>query len=142
MPSNIADYSIIFSGFSIVLIVILLLILFYFLTRQKSQQRKIIEAKLKYLDKLANSGELYQLKSALMEADKVFDYALKMKKVKGETLGERLKNTKNLFKWVDYQNIWEAHKLRNKMAHEIEFTPTIKELNEKYAYLRAGIKKL
>ena len=58
------------------------------------------------------------LKQALMEADKLLGLALKEKRLKGETLGERLKEAKALFEPNFYQELWEAHKLRNRLVHE------------------------
>ena len=58
------------------------------------------------------------IKQALLEADKLLDLGLKDKKTKGETMGERLKSAKNLFDNNLYNEIWQAHKLRNQMVHE------------------------
>lgn len=56
----------------------------------------------------------YQL--AVLNADKLLDHALKEKGIKGETMGDRLKSAKNLF--TNRNNVWSAHKLRNRIAHE------------------------
>lgn len=58
------------------------------------------------------------MKQALLEADKLLDLGLKEKKVKGETMGERLKSAHNLFDKNLYNEIWQAHKLRNRLVHE------------------------
>ena len=60
------------------------------------------------------------LKQALLEADKLLDLGLREKKVRGNTLGERLKESRSLFPEDLYQQIWEAHKLRNRLVHENE----------------------
>jgi|694.fasta_scaffold04579_10 hypothetical protein len=127
--------------FSVFLVLIIILIYWYF-SQNNNLWRKNVKAKLAGLDKLSKTDEIYRLKSIVMEADKLLDYALKNRGVKGETLGERLKNAKKLIDWKDYQNAWEGHKLRNKMAHEMDFTPTSKDLKEKYEFLRTAIKKL
>lgn len=56
----------------------------------------------------------YQM--AVLNADKLLDHALKEKGVKGETMGDRLKSAKDLF--TNRNNVWSAHKLRNRIAHE------------------------
>ena len=56
---------------------------------------------------------------AVSEADKVFDAALRLKRFRGESLGERLKNAEKAFPYDLYQQIWSAHKLRNRLAHEV-----------------------
>jgi hypothetical protein len=56
---------------------------------------------------------------AVMEADKLFDHVLQGMGVRGNTLGERLKSAELLFTSEMYNNLWEAHKLRNRLAHEV-----------------------
>jgi len=57
-------------------------------------------------------------KQAILEADKLLDYVLDKLGLKG-TLGEKLKDGKTMFR--DINSVWEAHKVRNKIAHEIGF---------------------
>ena len=61
-----------------------------------------------------------QLKQALIFADRSLDSALK-DLVDGQTMGDRLKNAKNLFHPQSYDKIWQAHKLRNSLVHESGF---------------------
>lgn len=53
---------------------------------------------------------------AIINADKLLDQALKERGISGDTMGERLKNAKTLF--GNNNNVWSAHKLRNRIAHE------------------------
>lgn len=55
---------------------------------------------------------------AIMNADKLVDQALIDKGFKGQTMGERLKSAKSALPHRD--NIWQAHKLRNRIAHEAD----------------------
>lgn len=59
-----------------------------------------------------------ELKSILVEYDKLMDYYLKQKRLPGETMGERLKNARSNFDKDTYNKIWNAHKLRNQLVHE------------------------
>lgn len=61
-------------------------------------------------------------KNAILEADKLLDEAFKIKGYSG-SLGEKLKCAEKCFSKID--EIWNAHKLRNRIAHElsIEITP-------------------
>lgn len=56
-------------------------------------------------------------KLAIIEADSLIDDILKKAGKEGENLGERLKNIEPS-DFDNLQNVWEAHKLRNKIAHE------------------------
>lgn len=53
---------------------------------------------------------------AIMNADKLVDQALRDRGFRGQTMGERLKSAKD--KLPHRNEIWAAHKLRNKLAHE------------------------
>lgn len=54
---------------------------------------------------------------AIMDADKLLDYALKCYGYEGH-LGEKLKVAKGHFS--DLNGVWNAHKLRNTLAHEFK----------------------
>jgi hypothetical protein len=67
------------------------------------------------------AGDDNDLKIAIMEADNLLEDALRFAGVRGNNLGDRLKNLKK----TDVPNldqIWQAHKLRNQIAHEANFT--------------------
>jgi hypothetical protein len=67
------------------------------------------------------AGDDNDLKIAIMEADNLLEEALRFAGVRGNNLGDRLKNLKK----SDVPNldqIWQAHKLRNQIAHEAGFT--------------------
>ena len=63
-------------------------------------------------------------KEALMEADKLLDWALAKKGYSG-TLSEKLKRTKRLFS--DLDGLWNAHRKRNELVHEVESSVSPKE---------------
>lgn len=79
------------------------------LDRTEFQQRW---QRIRHLESQGESG--WQL--AIMEADKLLDQALRQSGYGGETMGERLKSAQRTFRSAD--NIWKAHKLRNRLAHE------------------------
>jgi hypothetical protein len=54
----------------------------------------------------------------ILNADKLLDLALKERGIKGETMGERMKNAKDT--WKNANAVWGAHKLRNQIAHEAD----------------------
>jgi len=59
-------------------------------------------------------------KNAVMDADKLLDYALKCHGFEG-SLGEKMKKAGPRFS--DLDGIWNAHKLRNRLAHELGDVP-------------------
>lgn len=63
-------------------------------------------------------GEEASCHLVILNADKLLDQALKQRGFKGETMGERMKTAKAT--WSNANNIWTAHKLRNRIAHETD----------------------
>ncbi len=55
-------------------------------------------------------------KHAILDADKLLDYALKKQGFEG-SIGEKLKKSGPRFS--DLNGLWNAHKLRNRIAHEL-----------------------
>ncbi|HPR10283.1 MAG TPA: hypothetical protein PLJ04_01750 [Candidatus Saccharibacteria bacterium] len=63
---------------------------------------------------------------SIVHADKLLDEALKGLGYRGETMAERLIAGKNALRHRD--DIWTAHKLRNKIVHETAFEPSEKQV--------------
>jgi len=53
---------------------------------------------------------------AILNADKLVDHALRELGYKGQTTGDRIKATRG--KLSHREELWTAHKLRNRIAHE------------------------
>lgn len=81
-------------------------------------ERNQIIAKKQKIESLLSSDNEYELRHAVMEADKLVDYTLKLKGYSGETFAERLRNAESNIDRQIYQSIWEGHKIRNTLAHE------------------------
>lgn len=56
---------------------------------------------------------------AVIQADSIFDAVAKDMGLPGETLGDRLKSL-DPSKLNSLNDVWEAHKIRNRIAHETE----------------------
>ena len=80
------------------------------------------------------------LQLAIMEADKLLDHALKARGFAGDTMGDRLKSANKAF--MNTQAIWDAHKLRNRLAHEQNVQLTGISADGALRSLKAGLKDL
>lgn len=78
-------------------------------------QEKYREKWLRIMNEIDNHNQS-SLAIGILNADRLIDEALRERGIPGETLGERMKNAKALFS--DRQGLWDAHKLRNRIAHE------------------------
>ena len=100
-------------------IIILGAALFALMSSQKSGHKLNVEKyQVKYLEiensMIRDEPSSYHL--AVLNADKLVDQALRDRRVRGETMGERMKNARTLFSNND--GVWFAHKLRNHVAHD------------------------
>lgn len=71
------------------------------------------------LTKLWEEIEAMEPKMAVIEADKVVDVVLKRAGVPGETMAERLRKVQKQIQRPIYSGMWEAHKMRNRLVHEV-----------------------
>lgn len=75
---------------------------------------------------------------AILNADKLLDHALKERGFAGNTMGERMKSAQK--SWSNANNVWAAHKLRNRIAHESDVKVSY-ELNRRaLAALKQALK--
>ena len=81
------------------------------------------------------------LKTALIRADKSLDNLLKEIST-GNTMGERMIASKQLFSQHTYQKIWSGHKVRNSMVHDSGYEPQHYILIEAIENLRSGVSEL
>lgn len=67
-----------------------------------------------------NSEREAEWKLAVIEADKIVDDILKASGFPGDTMGERLTNIQP-GQLATHQDIWEAHKIRNRLVHDANY---------------------
>lgn len=77
---------------------------------------------------------------AIMNADKLVDMALRDCRYKGENMGERMKSANAV--WKNSNNIWTAHKVRNKLAHEPGATVSYELTLQTLSAFKQGLKDL
>ena len=77
---------------------------------------------------------------AIMNADKLVDNALKERGYKGQTMGDRLKSARG--KLPHRNELWSAHKLRNKIAHEQDVKVGYDQARRALASFKATLKYL
>ncbi len=124
-----------------ILLVLALGILMFWLTTLKRNltkaDRKIVSKQWDMVEKLFIQK---RFKESILEADKTFDFVLKRMNIKGVTMGERLKNTKSFL--INYHDVWEAHKIRNKFVHEVNYQIEERKAQEVIRVFRRAIKSL
>lgn len=77
---------------------------------------------------------------ALIEADKLLDEALKQSHYSGKSTADRMVSANRAFSNAD--SIWRAHKLRNKVVHEVNFKLQKREFVDAVKGFRRALKDL
>ncbi len=77
---------------------------------------------------------------AIIDADKLLDEALRKKGFKGKTMGERLVAAQHSLSNND--NVWYAHKLRNRLVHEPDVRLRKNEARSALEGIKQGLRDL
>lgn len=93
------------------------LILVGYVVWKRSKKAMSQKDKQTYLEMWSRIQRDSDLRHAVMDADKLLDKLLTYKGYSG-SLGEKLKRSGKLFS--DLNGVWAAHKLRNRLAHELD----------------------
>ncbi|HSW66394.1 MAG TPA: hypothetical protein VLI54_04635 [Bacillota bacterium] len=103
-------------GLSAAAIILLGLLGFLLWRRLRPRPLKTEYYQEKWLELQKLCRDKTQWAQAILNADKLLDEALKKRRVRGSTMGERLVKAQRLF--TDNDSLWFAHKLRNKLDAE------------------------
>ena len=101
------------------------------------QEREAIISRWQEVEKLMEKD---RAREAIFEADKLLDFIFQKIHLRGETFADRLKNAERFL--PNYQKVWVAHKLRNKLAHELDFQLTPQEAQQAIDIFDQTIRKL
>ena len=140
--------------FSIILISVFLISAFLFLKKAKGiRSKKIIRGKREGVDfekfKEGWEGILGHINSpgesdwklAIIEADKLADDLLIQKGYKGDSMAERLTSVeKGELRSINL--LWEAHKIRNRIAHKTGFKLSHSEATRALSYYKESLEEL
>lgn len=80
--------------------------------------RQFILARQDEIERNLKSSNIFELKHALIEADKLLDYVLEKKGFMGVTLADKLKAAQHSLSHENYNQLWQGHKIRNQVVHE------------------------
>ena len=93
------------------------------------------------VEQLQNLAKPSAFREAVIEADKLVDFALDKMYPGKDNAAERLKEAKELFERnrQDYENLWYAHKLRNEMVHTVGFELPTQEAKVILGYFKRAL---
>jgi hypothetical protein len=102
--------------------------------------RQKFTASWKEIEALAKQGSPAGRKLALIEADKLLDHALKSVGFPGETMADRLKVAQ--YQHPKIKDVWTAHKWRNQLVHEQNFSLSDRQTHEALRAFEAVLRSL
>jgi len=102
---------------------------------------KRITKKWTKIEERLKSGQEAELKLAVIEADKFFDDVLKRCSYAGKDMGERLRKI-NASQISNIDDIWQAHKIRNNIVHDINYKLTIIDAEKAIKSFRSALEEL
>lgn len=116
-------------------------------TKAKPEQYEILESmpgtmQIAEINKKITSNSPSDWKIAIIEADKVFDKTLEKRNYVGGSVGDKLKEMVPGDLPDVYEEVWEAHKIRNRIVHEPDFEITQSEVRKIIGIYERAIKKL
>jgi len=89
----------------------------------------------------AESVKEAEWKLSIIEADNLVNDILKSAGYPGDTMGERLTNI-NKGQLLSLDGLWEAHKIRNKLAHDTNYFLRYAEARRAIVLYEAALKEL
>lgn len=94
----------------------------------------------KWRDLQSQLPDKSQWAQAIIEADQLLDEALRKRRIKGKTTGERLVNVQKQFS--DNDSVWFGHKLSVKLRSNPELTVRKHDVKRALLGLRQGLKDI
>jgi hypothetical protein len=106
--------------------------------RPPKLKQDYFKAEWQELQKLLRNKERWDV--ALIQADKLFDIALKKNRFRGASMGERMVKAQR--KFTDNDGAWFAHKLRKEVESNPDFKLIEKDLKDALIAIRQALKDL
>lgn len=125
-----------------ILVVAALLFLVILLTKKTPARLDVEKYRIDWLkiEQKLKKDDISSYHLCVLNGDKLVDRALRERGVKGATMGERMKNNKDV--WTRRNDIWEAHKLRNRIAHESDVSVGYDEARRALMGFKQALKDL
>lgn len=105
------------------------------------RDKEMIRGKWQEIEELLKLGRPSNFQRGVLEADKLLNFALEKMGYQG-SLGEKLKKAKNRFSESAYNEIWQAHKIRNLTVHESNYELTNYQAKEAIEKFKRGLEEL
>lgn len=121
-------------------VVVVALLVWVVIRKRRPRVLNVIRFQERWSDMQKSLRQKDNWPKAVVQADKLLEEALKKKRIKGKSMGERLTRAQHML--TDNESVWFGHKLRSK----IEADPSVKlkesEVKEALLGIRQALKDL
>jgi len=128
-----------------ILILIAIAVLFLMVASgTKKERQKSISRMLNSLEALkagASSDDLARRRDTVIKLDNILSKALQYRLSNTKLCGDNLKLVSKRFKRAEYDKLWEAHKLRNRIVHD-DLDVSENEAQEAYKIYNMSIHRI
>jgi len=128
-----------------ILILIAIAVLFLMVASgTKKERQKSISRMLNSLEALkagASSDDLARRRDTVIKLDNILSKALQYRLSNTKLCGDNLKLVSKRFKRAEYDKLWEAHKLRNRIVHD-DLDVSENEAEEAYKIYNMSIHRI
>lgn len=112
----------------------------------KKSSRKLNQAALfadwQRIEALIENNDMSKSTLAIHQADRFVDHVMKLVGARGETFADRLRSLESKFDKQVYQSLWDAHKIRNQLAHQHGLVLNNQEIKKAISNYRKAAREL
>jgi len=131
-----------FLSIIILLLIIVLFVMASLNTKKIDQKKKEkLIKELYFLEKPVNSEELAVRRDAIIKLDNILSKALQLYFKNDSPSGENLKSAEKIFRKREYNRLWEAHKVRNKVVHD-DYAVSKEEARNAFLIYKLSVNKI
>jgi len=105
------------------------------------KDREIVRKRWQEIEELMRLGRPSNFQRAVLEADKLLSFVLEKMGHQG-SLGEKLKASEDRFSKEVYNDVWQAHKIRNLVVHEPNYELMNFQAKEAIEKFKRGLREL
>lgn len=127
----------------IILVLIAVLFVLSSLNTKKIDQKKRekLFKELYSFEKSINSEELAVRRDAIIKLDNILSKSLQLYFRNDLPCGENLKNAERIFRKREYNRLWDAHKMRNKVVHN-DYAISKEEARNAFLIYKLSVNKI
>jgi len=130
----------------ITIVILIMIAMLFILSKLNTSKRSLrkkdrILATLERLKEHSSSENDFERRDTIIRLDNLLAKALNYRYNNSKTCGENLKKADKIFRRDTYQNLWDAHKLRNDVVHNNR-SISVEESQDAYHIYKLCIKKI